>query len=112
MEIDFQNPSLLDKENEELLIIDERNVEEEINYELCLVGTFLGERMVQVRQLPSSFDAEALAKILGSKNKKTTRVLVDSNNYGKHYNKGVSSSVNVENFIVNVISRSLAQLAF
>ncbi|MBA0761689.1 hypothetical protein Gotri_024302 [Gossypium trilobum] len=64
MEIDFQNPSLLDKENEELLITDERNVEEEINYELCLVGTFLGERMVQVRQLPSSFDAEALAKIL------------------------------------------------
>ncbi|MBA0644209.1 hypothetical protein Goklo_028400 [Gossypium klotzschianum] len=64
METDFQNPSLLDKENEELLITDERNVEEEINYELCLVGTFLGERMVQVRQLPSSFDAEALAKIL------------------------------------------------
>ncbi|MBA0794575.1 hypothetical protein Gohar_018890 [Gossypium harknessii] len=64
METDFQNPSLLDKENDELLIIDERNVEEEINYELCLEGTFLGERMVQVRQLPSSFDAEALAKIL------------------------------------------------
>lgn len=46
METDFQNPSLLDKENEELLITDERNVEEEIKYELCFVGTFLGERMV------------------------------------------------------------------
>ncbi|MBA0850801.1 hypothetical protein Goshw_007114 [Gossypium schwendimanii] len=33
METDFQNPSLLDKENEELLITDERNVEEEINFD-------------------------------------------------------------------------------
>ncbi|MBA0660926.1 hypothetical protein Goklo_012864, partial [Gossypium klotzschianum] len=40
------NLPLLDKENEKLLIIKESTIEEEINYNLCLVGTFLEEQMV------------------------------------------------------------------
>ncbi|MBA0865041.1 hypothetical protein Goshw_008407, partial [Gossypium schwendimanii] len=80
------NLPLLDKENEKLLIINESTIEEEINYNLCPVGTFLEEQMVnpkamkktllskwclieelyQVLQLSLGFDIVSLAKNLGN----------------------------------------------
>ncbi|MBA0787735.1 hypothetical protein Gotri_006713 [Gossypium trilobum] len=64
MDETLQRLSLHEKENVELVLDGDVEVEDEINYDLFLVGKFLGEMMCKCTIYPTRFASKGLAKSL------------------------------------------------